>query len=271
MKQPNRSPLKDRPLRNPGESLADQQLDLLFEEILLPMFMAIMMAYIAVVEWVRYFLPFKPNPVFITVIASIIVAYAARRIWKAWPYARRLRLAIHGEKAVGQFLERLRADGYHVFHDVLGPEFNIDHVVIGPAGAFTIETKTRSKPTRGRATISFDGEQILVAGIAPDRNPVSQARAQAAWLRKLLADSTGKQFPVRPVVVFPGWYVERVGMAKSDIWVLEPKALPHFLGSEPVKLEESDHQMAAFHLSRFIRSEERRRPTGKRSSILLDA
>jgi hypothetical protein len=36
-----------------------------------------------------------------------------------------------GEKAVGQYLERLRARGYQVLHDIPGENFNIDHVLIG--------------------------------------------------------------------------------------------------------------------------------------------
>lgn len=45
------------------------------------------------------------------------------------------------------------------------------------------------------------------------RSPIKdiiQARAQSAWLRGLLAESTGKQFDVFPVVVFPGWYIDRI-------------------------------------------------------------
>ena len=40
----------------------------------------------------------------------------------------------------------------------------IDHVIIGPAGIFTIETKTWSKPVRGEARIVFDGEKLTAGG-----------------------------------------------------------------------------------------------------------
>lgn len=45
------------------------------------------------------------------------------------------------------------------------------------AGIFTVETKTFSKPARGNAKVTFDGENILVNGFRPDRDPVTQARA----------------------------------------------------------------------------------------------
>lgn len=64
-------------------------------------------------------------------------------------------------------------------HDEIGQGFNLDHVLIGSAGVFTIETKTLSKPVRGQARIKFDGERFLVNGFEPDRDPVIQAKAQA--------------------------------------------------------------------------------------------
>ncbi|MBE0548059.1 MAG: NERD domain-containing protein [Rubrivivax sp.] len=117
---------------------------------------------------------------------------------------RALRQGAEGERAVGQFLDRLRGDGYQVFHDVLGEGFNVDHVVIGSAGVFTVETKTWSKPVRGDARISYDGERLIAGSREPDRDPLLQAKAQARWLAALLAESTGRRLTVQPVVVFPG-------------------------------------------------------------------
>ena len=168
-------------------------------------------------------------------------------------------MARNGERAVGEFLERLRGDGYQVFHDVLGEGFNLDHVLIGPAGVFTIETKTWSKPAKGPAHLAFDGDSIRKGQSEPDRNPVIQVRAQVGWLKNLLHESTGKEFPVHPVILFPGWFVNNTGRPKPQLWVLEPKALPKYLANEPTRISESDIKLASYHLSRFIRSEEQRR------------
>jgi hypothetical protein len=176
---------------------------------------------------------------------------------RAVPNVLALRLAAEGEKAVGQFLEGLREHGYRVFHDVVGDGFNVDHVLIGPAGIFTVETKTWSKPPRGEARIQFDGERILRGTLEPDRDPVIQARAQSGWLRDLLAESTGRRFDVRPVVVFPGWFIEQTSAKARGIWVLNPKALPHFLENEPRQLSDEEAKLASFHLSRFIRASEK--------------
>ena len=49
-----------------------------------------------------------------------------------------------GEEHVGAILERLVEHGWRVIHDVdLGSKGNIDHVLVGPAGIITVETKSR--------------------------------------------------------------------------------------------------------------------------------
>jgi len=49
-----------------------------------------------------------------------------------------------GEEAVGEILEGLRDQGWCVIHDVSFGRGNIDHIVVGPGGIFTIETKSRA-------------------------------------------------------------------------------------------------------------------------------
>ena len=250
-----RSPLKDKPLRLPGQSLEEERTKLWEDKIEAWLLMALFLVAIAGLEWWRYFRDIKPSPIIFSIGAAIVVAFAAWRFFTLRPRMRALRLGIEGEKAVGQFLERLRDQGYQVFHDVVGPGFNVDHVVIGPAGIFSIETKTWRKPSHGESRIKIDDDRLLANGREPDRDPIMQARAQAAWLKTLLTDSTGRAQDVFPVLLFPGWFVEPTQGAKS-MWILEPKALPSFLKREPVRLSAEDASLAAFHLSRFIRSSE---------------
>jgi hypothetical protein len=248
-----RSPLKDKSLRLPGQSTSERLEKLLDERIETPGLWAALCIVLAGLEWWRWYKPIPPQPILYSVVALLAVLYAGWRVWRTRPAIRALRLGIEGERAVGQFFERLRAQGYHVLHDVLAQDFNIDHVLIGPAGVITVETKTWSKPRRGDAKIMFDGERLLIQSKAPERDPIAQARAQASWLRRVLAESTGRELPVRAVVVFPGWYVERTPGGPRDVWVLEPKALPAFLAKEPEQLQPEDVHLAAFHLSRFVR------------------
>lgn len=248
-----RSPLTGRPLRNPGQSLDEQIHDLIADYILWPMVFALFVILVAAWEWLRYYRPQPPSPVLINVVAAVAVGFAAYRIYKARPRLRALKLGRDGEKIVGQFLESLRERGYRVFHDVVAGNFNLDHVLIGPAGIFTVETKTHSKRS-GEARVVFDGETILVEGFEADRDPIIQAKAQASWLRELLAESTGRKFEVKSAIVFPGWFVEYIGPKERTIWVLNPKVLPTFFDHERTQLSREDIQLATFHLSRFVRT-----------------
>lgn len=261
MSEPTKSPIKDKPLRLPGQSLEEERRKLFEDRLETPLLLAAFFIVLSALEWWRDYSHSPPSPIVFTALAVLLLGFAAWRIWRTRPQARALKLGIEGEKAVGQFLERLRENGYHVFHDLIGTGFNVDHVLIGPAGVFTIETKTWSKPSRGEAKIRFDGEQLLTGGRNPERNPVVQARAQSSWLKGLLAESTGRNYDVFPVVVFPGWFIEQSNDCLRNIWVLEPKALTKFLANAPQKLEPDEVKLASFHLSRFIRSNEQGRST----------
>lgn len=254
-----RSPLKDKPLRNPGQSVREQRMDFAYDKILAPVLIALLMIYMAGMDWYRYFVPVKSMPWLSSVIAVLAIMYAGWQIFRHWPKVQALRLAEEGEKMVGQLLEGLRASGYQVFHDLVGADFNVDHVIVGPGGVFTIETKTWRKPAKGKTEITFDGETLRVDGWEPDRSPVIQAKAQAGWLRQLLVESTGKTFPVWPVVLFPGWFINNSRDGFKELWVLEPKAFIKFLANKETALPPEDISLIAAHLGRFIVAEERRR------------
>ncbi len=259
MNPKTRSPLKDKPLRVPGQSLQQEWQDLWDDKVVPWMLMALLFIMLAVLEWFRSWRALPPSPWTVTLAAAGLTAFAAWRTFKWLPRLRALRQGMDGERAVGQFLERLREQGYQVFHDVPGEGFNLDHVCIGSAGAFTVETKTWSKPVRGHARILYDGVHLLVNGFEPERDVIAQAQAQAAWLKRTLAESTGRVVPVQPVVVFPGWFVEASPGAQHPVWVMEPKGLPAFLAQEPARLAPEDARLAAYHLSRYIRAFERHR------------
>lgn len=256
-----RSPLKDKPLRLPGQALQGQR-QALFESKIEPWLLgALFLCLLAALEWWRAWSGAPPTPWLYTAVAMGACGVAALRFLKLRPQLRALRLGMEGERAVGQFLERLREQGYQVFHDVQGDSFNVDHVLVGGAGVFTVETKTWTKPKMGDARIRYDGEVLSIHGREPERNVVAQARAQATWLSRLLKESTGRLVIARPVVLFPGWYVEAAAAAQRDTWVLEPKALPAFLDHEPQRLSPEDVKLLAYHLGRHIRADERERAT----------
>lgn len=164
-----------------------------------------------------------------------------------------MKLGRDGERAVAQYLEWFRTKDFFVFHDAPQGDSNIDHVLIGTRGVYTIETKTLSKPVRGECRIVVNQEKILANGKELDRDPIAQAKAQARWLYNFLAESQFKQF-VQPVVVFPGWFVDPHDRKALGVWVLEPKALDGFIESEPEVLSHDQVRAMASALSSYIRS-----------------
>ncbi len=182
-----------------------------------------------------------PSPFMTIASTATVIAYTAIHLWRRFPELRRLRLGIDGEKAVGQYLDELRSMGYAVFHDIQTPRGNIDHVLVGTGGIFAIETKTISKPTDHDAVISYDGANVRVDGFSPDRDPISQTLALANELSTIVERATQSRPDVRPVVLYPGWYVEKQPKGVK-VWVLAPRAFPGFLKHEPGKL--TDAQVA---------------------------
>jgi hypothetical protein len=250
-----KSPLKERPLRNPGQSVYEE-LQQLYSEKVLPYFLfpTLFIAY-AIGEWWRWYLPPPPIPMFVTVIALVSLIYSVYQIRKIRPKIHALKLGRDGEKIVGQALEELRIGGAIVLHDIMAKDFNVDHLVISNQGLFVIETKKYSKPRGRDAKVVFDGDKLFVDEWAPRKDPIKQVQANAAWVRELLRESTGKSFPVKSVVLFPGWYIESVGPHAHDrVWVLNPKGLPLFIANEKTALSQEDVKTATCHLSRYIRS-----------------
>lgn len=166
---------------------------------------------------------------------------------------KQLKLARDGEKAVGQYLDALREEGARILHDIKGDNFNVDHVVLSEHGIFVIDTKTHRKPAKGETKIRVKNDEVYVDNYRMERNPLKQSRALSRWVQDLLQETTGKKYPVQGVVVFPGWYVEKM-TGKEDIWVLNPKALPAFIRNSPKKLQPEQVRLAHYHLSRYVRS-----------------
>lgn len=257
MTETTRSPIREKPLRQPGQSLLEERARIADEKVEPLLLMAVFALVMAFWEWGRYFLSVPPMPWLATAFALAASGFAAWRFMHWRPRLKAIRLGVEGERVVGQYLDRMHGKGYRVFHDVVGEGFNLDHVMVGPGGAFTIETKTRTKPARGDSRVTYDGEVLRVAGFEPDRDPIVQAKAQARWLSALINDSTERRVFVRPVVVFPGWYVEATEGSQREVWVIEPKGLPAFIEKEPEKLSKEDIALITKCTSMHVREHER--------------
>lgn len=247
-----KSPLRDRPLRAPGQSIQERIDQLISDKYDTYAICTLMVVWLAFYDWIRYGFDIPIKPWVNTVAAVIVAAWSVPKILGLRKDVRRLRQARDGERIVAEVLDQLRADGAAVYHDLKAPGFNVDHVVACRQGIYVVETKTYSK--RKGSKITFDGTTLLADGWRPTRDPVEQARAISRWVSETLREGTGKTYPVKPVLVFPGWYVNSIrAHGGSDVWVLNPEALPTFIENQHGKLSDEELHAAAFFLGRIAR------------------
>lgn len=255
MKKETKSPIKDNPLRYPGQSLDEQLDDLMGNKLAMLAFLLAGSIVFPIMEWMRYYTASEPSPWAATLFFLPIFIWTIFKLVNLRNQVLALKQGRNGERAVGQYLETLRDDGHHIYHDILTNDFNIDHVIVSPKGVFTIETKTYSKPNKGRADIIFNGQSLNINGYSAGSGILNQARGQSNWLKQTVAESTGQSFPIKPVVLFPGWFIKTQGQAKSsDVWVLNPKALRKYLHNQPDTLTAEQVHLISYNLSRYIRT-----------------
>lgn len=249
-----RSPLKTKPLRNPGESLSLQIQELIEQHALVYAQASFFMLAITAWEWYRAMSDIPPRPWAMTFVTVILMTFTAYKFISARRQLRHLKQGLDGEKYVGQYLDQLSLPGLRVLHDIPGPFFNLDHVAVAPSGIFVIETKTPSKPLKGQPIVTYDGTSISVNGYRTEA-PLIQVRAAASWLKDMLKYGTGKEFTIQCVVVYPDWYVkETAPPRRGAIRVVNQQFLPGLLGSNHVILADHEIAMAADHIARHVRN-----------------
>lgn len=122
-----------------------------------------------------------------------------KREYEAWSQG------AEGEEVVGRILEELAGDGWCVIHDVSFGRGNIDHVVIGPGGIFTVETKSRA----GRLSLDWIDPKMF---------------AQAYAEKKALETVTGME--IQALLVFSRAYlIEPMPAKRRGVTILPARML----------------------------------------------
>ncbi|MEP6762351.1 MAG: nuclease-related domain-containing protein [Sporichthyaceae bacterium] len=134
------------------------------------------------------------------------------------------RVGAGGEESVGGRLEKLAKHGWHVLHAVpVGDRgSDIDHVVIGPGGVFTLNTKTHPD---GRVWVGRNSVRVNGHAVPYLRN----SRFEAQRAERLLAAAVGFPVPVRPALVFlTGTLIPNVTIkaAPDDVVILDRTDIP---------------------------------------------
>jgi len=252
MNNNKKSPLKKRPLHVAGQSLDEQIQKHISEDVTTLFFLPGILILVTFTVWLTRGSSPRYLPIVMLIITIITIVYCTYKLIIIWKRIKSLALGRNGERIVAEIFNDLRGQGYVVFHDIVAKNFNVDHVILSPHGIFTVETKTFSKSPKDK--IAFKDGKIIAGNINTGNKIILQAESQSKWLKSILRESTGKNYYVMPVIVFPGWYVQPIPeYLKKRIWILNPEVLSSFINNEPKTINESDMYLAAFHISRYIR------------------
>jgi hypothetical protein len=163
-------------------------------------------------------------------LAGLAVAAGAawRLRFRASQPTRAWRDGARGERATARRLRRLEHHGYTVLHDlqVPGSHANLDHLAIGPAGVFVID----SKYYRGALQLGSDG-MLWYGGY-----PLAQQLATAVWasVRVTEALQVPPEVPVVPLLVIHRAPIPWGGLTVAGVQVIPPSALGEVLGREAI-------------------------------------
>lgn len=141
------------------------------------------------------------------------------------------RVGAGGEETVGRLLEKLTGHGFRVLHAVpVGTRgSDIDHVLIGPPGVYTINTKTHPD-----GNIWVRGNTVKVNG--HNQPYVRNSRFEAERAAQMLTSQLGWEPPVLGGIVFlTGTKVTRLTVKEppEDVLIVGCSELPDwFLGHE---------------------------------------
>jgi hypothetical protein len=224
----------DKLLRGPGEGLR-RRINEIGDALAVEMMVGLFGMFCAwtLLAFVAKWLGLSGWPA-LTVIILGMLAFAllsVRRIIRLWQERANHFLGWFGERLAAEKLRPLQMEGYLVFHDVPASPgangFNIDHVVVGPAGISIVEVKTRRKGNArsGRADheVRFDGS-ALDWPWGTDGHGVQQAINEADWISKWVQERTGLRIRAKAILTLPGWYVRET--PNPAIRVVNPSFLP---------------------------------------------
>lgn len=146
------------------------------------------------------------------------------------------RIGADGEESVAAQLVKLD-DRWRTLHAVLvgSKGGDIDHVIIGPAGIYTINTKNHPD-----GNIWVGGNTFMVNGYRVPH--VHKARSEARRTTALLTTATGLVFPVTGLIVVVGaygGYKIKEQPPGGDVYVLTRKELVKWLCRRPQTLTET--------------------------------
>lgn len=118
---------------------------------------------------------------------------------------------IDGESKVRRILKKLPDGYYHLSDFSNSQKGNIDLVVVGPTGIWTIEVKNLKS-----GEITYTNEILCRDGLPFEKDMLKQAYAESKHLAEYIHQSLGLLLPVNPVLVFANKYT-KVRFGKNPV------------------------------------------------------
>jgi hypothetical protein len=235
-----KAPFKELRRRPPGEAIRlkladfdDKISDLFMWLVVPPALVATSTINLPSSSWIFLVLLILLSMVFTVIVGSKLL----RIIRQRGDY----RLGFDGERYVGEELNGLLAKGFQVYHDVPFDGFNVDHVLVGPPGVFSVETKTRRKPIgeagNEKHRGEFDGARLRWPW-GTDTDDLEQAARNAQTLAQWLSGAVADRVLVTAILTLPGWMVDRKTACKS-VQVLNPKEIIKLVHGQPESLSQN--------------------------------
>jgi hypothetical protein len=132
-----------------------------------------------------------------------------------------------GEEHVGGLLDELLGEGWVVIHDASFGHGNVDHIALGGAGVFTVETKSRPGPVRVRA----------IHGAV-----LRQAQDQRETLEQITDER------VEPLLVFSRAWVDKPLARRRGVRVLPARMLLAYMKRHDQTLTPAQVEQAREHI-----------------------
>lgn len=168
---------------------------------------------------------------------SRIITFLARAMdvktdERAW------RVGADGEETVGARLDKLTGHGWHVLHAI--PVGNrgsdIDHVLIGPGGVFSVNTKKHPSGAVwvGRGSVLINGQRT---------DYLRNSRHEAKRASRLLTEAISRPVLVQAVLVFVTGRTSTnitIKQQPDDVLVLERGGVPRAFRRAPRRLDDEE-------------------------------
>jgi len=167
-------------------------------------------------------------------------------------YVENWRLGFEGERRTARELIRIERAGWHVAHDVQNGHGNYDHIAVGAAGVYLLDSKNLQGVVEIRDGVPYlrrrhDAEDERAWVAIPQR-----ARRDAARLRGEIQERTGRRTWVQAVVVL--WSEFPAGVVEEDRCAfVHGSRLRAWLQDRPSRLSQAEAEEVAAGIAGIAR------------------